>query len=191
MARFHNSGFEWWLIALGLMVVIGLVLEPQLLHLTMPSKHDVTPLRALIVFGIGLAAVVTIEVLAERLRLAWGRDGGIYRERYESGLPSWARAPQREAAVLVGVAVLEEAVYRGIVLGGAITLWALTDPAAAALSAGAFGAAHWYFGARQIVLKSLLGAVLVTVALASGWIVAAAVHAGLNLVLFGLERRTQ
>ena len=191
MARFRTSGFEWWLVALAVIASAGLIFASGLLDPTMPSKHDVTYARAGVVLAIGLAIVVAIELLAERFRLAWGPDGTLNRERYDSSLPAWARAPRREAAVLVAIAVFEEAAYRGIVLGGAITLWGLSDPAAAALSAGAFGAAHWYFGLRQVVLKSLLGAVLVSVALASGWVVAAAVHAGLNLVLLALERRAR
>lgn len=193
MARFHKSGFQWWLIALGLVVIVGLVVQPQLLTLTEPSKYDVTALRAIIGFALGLSVLVGIELLAERLRLAWGPgpDGAKHRERYESGIPKWARTPPREALVLTTTAVIEEAVYRGIVLVGAITVWGLSEPLAAALSAGAFGAAHWYFGGRQIILKSLIGAVLVTIAFSSGWIVAAAAHVGLNLVLLVMERRTR
>ena len=115
------------------------------------------------------------------------RDESATRRRCPRRL---ARTATGEGALVGFVALLEEAVYRGLALGSVL---AITDskPLAAGIVAIGFGFAHWYFGARQVLLKMLIGSVLCAVALSAGWAAAAATHILFNFVLVAWAHRAQ
>lgn len=189
--RFRRSGFTWWLVALTVLTVLGLVLTPDLLRPDSPSTHDpLTLTRVVATLAIVLAVIVAIEVVASAaLARATGRSAVRGRERYESALPRWARAGSGELGLVGATAVLEEAVYRGLALSGLLLAWELDEPVAAGIVAVAFGLAHWYYGPQQVFVKILVGSALCAAALSAGWVVAALAHLLLNLVLTAWSRR--
>lgn len=189
MAAFHRSGFTWWLIALAGLIVVGLVVSPSLLRAGAPSRHDVTLARIVVTVLAAVLVVVLVEVVAEVAARRAARSSGAP-DRYQEALPTWARAPWSESALLSVLAVVEEAVYRGIALGGLLLAWDLSKPVASGLVAVAFGVAHWYYGFRQVLIKMVVGSVLVSAALSSGWVVAAVCHVAVNLILLAANRWT-
>jgi membrane protease YdiL (CAAX protease family) len=190
LERFHRSGFSWWLIALSVVLVLVVSSHPGQLDPGNPAAGLAAD-RVLLAAVLALVACLCLEsfaALLQRARQGSAPDRGAL--RYESALPEWARTPGIETTLLGLTAVLEEAVYRGAGL-----TW-LTDgagaPAAVAVcvSAVAFGAAHWYYGRRQILLKSLIGVILGITALTAGWIAAAIAHFALNTLLVALASRS-
>jgi membrane protease YdiL (CAAX protease family) len=183
LERFHRSGFTWWLIALSIVVVLVVSSHPGELDPGNPASGLAAD-RVMLAAVLALVACLCLEsfaALLQHARQGTAQDRGA--QRYESALPEWARTPGIETALLGVTAVLEEAVYRGAGL-----TW-LTDGAGASVavavcvSSVAFGAAHWYYGPRQIIVKSLLGVILGIAALSAGWIAAAIAHLALNTVL--------
>lgn len=191
VARFRRSGFTWWLVALAVLTVLGLVLAPELLRPDSPSTHDPLPgTRVVATLAIVLAATVAVEIAASTaLARATGSSAVRGRERYESALPRWARGGSGELGLVGVTAVLEEAVYRGLALSGLLLAWELDKPVAAGIVALAFGLAHWYYGPQQVFVKILVGSALCAAALSAGWVVAALAHLLLNLVLTAWSRR--
>lgn len=186
MAAFHRSGFTWWLVTLVLVLVLGALYAPATLLPAASSAHTITVVRVAVTVLAGLALLLAIEGAAQLVgqRRLQSQDT----DRYSEALPMWGRGPASEPILLALLAVGEEAVYRGLALGGLLGVWGTSKPVAAAIVAAAFGLAHWYYGAKQIALKSLVGAVLCSVAMSSGWVVAAIVHALLNGILVALNR---
>ncbi|MFY9488700.1 MAG: CPBP family intramembrane glutamic endopeptidase [Solirubrobacterales bacterium] len=190
MQKFHRSGFTWWLIALTVVLVLVLTTHPGQLDPGNPASGGLTAHRVILTALLALVGCFCVESFASLLQRARKRsvqDRGT--QRYESALPDWARTPGVEMLLLTATAVLEEAVYRGIGL-----TWLRTDAGASAavavgISAVAFGAAHWYYGPRQIVLKSLLGVILGIAALTAGWLTSAIAHVALNALLVALAWR--
>lgn len=189
--RFRRSGFTWWFITLGVVVVSGIVLAPDLLAPDSPSRHDpLGGMRVLLSVLVGVVVVLAIETLgAEALKRSTSGSVARGRQRYESALPGWVSTGRAEASLLATTGVLEEAVYRGLLIGSLMTSQDLPVAAVAGISAVAFAAAHWYYGWAQMALKLLSGSVLVSVALSAGWMAAAAVHLLLNLLLTVRSRR--
>ena len=189
LARFHRSGFTWWLIALTVVLVLVLTSHPGQLALGNPDS-DLAADRVLLIAVLALIACLCLESGGALLQRAIRRneqDRGA--QRYDNALPDWARTPAVETTLLAVTAVLEEAVYRAVGL-----TWLTADAGASgglaiAITAIAFGAAHWYYGPRQIVLKTLLGVVLGIAALKAGWVAAAVAHVALNVLLVALAAR--
>jgi membrane protease YdiL (CAAX protease family) len=191
LERFHRSGFAWWLIALSVVLLLVVGTHPGQLDPGRPASGLAAD-RVVLAAVLALVACLCVESCAALLqharRAPAAQDRGA--QRYESALPGWARTPGIETTLLGVTAVLEEAVYRGAGL-----TW-LTDDAGASVavavgvSAVAFGAAHWYYGPRQILLKSLLGVILGITALTAGWIAAAIAHFALNTLLVALASRS-
>lgn len=190
MERFHRSGFTWWLITLAAVLLMGLAADPGLLALGSPSSG--VPGVA-VAAGLAAAAAVIVICVEFSADAFVSRHAGAVvrraRERYESALPSWAQGPRTEPALLVTTAVLEEAVFRAVALGALVGPWTVGGAEAVAITAAAFGVAHWYYGPWQIGLKIVVGVALGLVALEAGWIAAAGAHAVANLVLVVLARR--
>jgi hypothetical protein len=191
MARFHRSGFTWWLISLVVVASIA-ALTVDDVPWTSLAGRDTTVLRWVVSVAIGFVLLLAIESAYEvATRRSTSEVVSAERERYDSSLPAWASSPRTEIGVLSLVAVLEEALYRGVGLAGLVGWANLSKPVAAGIVSVAFGAAHWYFGPRQIWLKSIDGAVLCFVAFAAGWPAAAAAHVLMNVALVVLARRAQ
>lgn len=191
MARFHRSGFTWWLISL---VVVGSIaaLTVDDVSWTSLAGHDTTLLRWVVAVAIGFVLLLAIESAYEAAtRRSASPAVSAERERYESALPAWAGTPGAEIGVLSLVAVLEEWLYRGVGLAGLVGWANLSKPVAACIVSVAFGAAHWYFGPRQMWLKAIDGGVLCFVAFSAGWPAAAAAHVLMNVALAVLARRAQ
>lgn len=189
MEKFHASGFTWWLITLGVVIAGTVVFAPGLVSGNPIAGHTWSVPRFVIVVAIGLAVALAIEVGFELWRIRTGnRVAAKSQERYDDALPPYMRKPRIELVVLLLVAVLEETVYRGVVLT-ALMDYGLSKPAAAGIAAVSFGLAHWWFGFVQIWLKSILGGVLAAVAFAAGWPAAAVVHILLNAILISIARR--
>jgi hypothetical protein len=189
--RFRRSGFTWWLVALAVLTLLGLLLTPDLLRPDSPSSHDpLTATRLVATLAVVLAVILALELVASTvLARATARSAVRGRDRYESALPRWAAAGPGELGVVGTTAVLEESVYRGLALSGLVVAWDLGEPVAAGIVAVAFGLAHWYYGPQQVVVKILVGSALCAAALSAGWVVAAAAHLLLNLVLTAWSRR--
>lgn len=188
MEAFGRSGFTWWLLTLVLIIVLAAATRPAALDPSVPSQHDLTAARIVVVIIGAVAAMLAIESLAE----LWGKRSPLAREarlRYESALPRWAGNPRTEAAVVSLAGGLEEIVYRAIALGALLTAWELDKPIAAGAVAVAFGLAHWYFGPRVVLVKMIVGSVLCAAAFAGGWVAAALSHILLNLTLTIIARR--
>lgn len=109
----------------------------------------------------------------------------------------WA-APQRAAVLrpwslpeLVGVAVLEEVLYRGVVVSAALALDDLASSIGLVLtSAVLFGLSHDAFGTRHVVLKSVHAGALSISVLAAGTLLPAVVaHLTLNACSWAEARR--
>jgi hypothetical protein len=191
MARFRRSGFTWWLISLA---VVGLVAALTVDDVPWGSLagHDTPVLRWVVAAAVGFVLLLAIESAYEvATRRSTSDVISAERERYESSLPAWAGTTGAEIGVLSLVAVLEEWLYRGVGLAGLVGWADLSKPVAAGIVSIAFGAAHWYFGPRQIWLKSIDGAVLCWVAFTAGWPAAAAAHVLMNVALVLLARRAQ
>jgi membrane protease YdiL (CAAX protease family) len=62
-------------------------------------------------------------------------------------------------ALTLIIVVGEEFLWRGVLIDGARTTWDWSAGQALALSAGAFGLHHYFFGLRNIILKTVHGAV--------------------------------
>jgi membrane protease YdiL (CAAX protease family) len=190
MEKFRRSGFTWWLISLVLVASIAALTVD--VPWTSLSGHDTTVLRWVVSAAIGFVLLLAIESAFEAVtRRSDNPAVTAERERYESSLPAWASPPRAEIGVLSLVAILEEALYRGVGLAGLIGWANLSEPVAAGIVSVAFGAVHWYFGPRQVWLKSIDGAVLCGVAFAAGWPAAAAAHVLMNVALVVLARRAR
>lgn len=189
MEAFRRSGFTWWLIALAVIAAVGLVLAPDLLSATEPSPHDVGALRVVVTAGAVVVAVLALELAADALFRGQHLGNSQGYRRYVTALPAWASGRMSESALVAVLGVLEEAVYRGLALGGLLVAFDLVEPLAAGIVAAAFGLGHWWFGPWQIVLKSLVGAAYVAAALSSGWVVAAACHVVVNLIVVAVNHR--
>jgi len=189
MERFHQSGFTWWLVTLGVVIVAALLAAPGLLDMAPIAGHTWTSQRFVVAVLIGLGAALAIELGFEAWSVRTGnRRAAASQERYNDALPPFMRPRRIELVVLLLVAVLEETVYRGVVLT-ALMDFGLEKPVAAGIAAVSFGLAHWWFGFVQIWLKSFLGGVLAAVAFAAGWPAAAVVHVLLNAILISIARR--
>jgi Type II CAAX prenyl endopeptidase Rce1-like len=181
MARFRRSGFGWWLVTLLAVIVLAALAGGGAFDVVAPAG----PVLWILAVVAGLVACLVVEIGAEVL--ARRRDGDDVHDRYSSALPAWVGSPGTEVVLLGVLAVLEEAVYRGVALPyllalGVGPLWAV------AASAVAFGLAHWYFGLGQIGRKTALGVVLGLLALVTGWWGAALCHLLLNVALIALQR---
>lgn len=130
-----------------------------------------------------------VEVAAERLSPS--RRDQSAREaadaQYEGALPSWARDGAWQYMVLGLVALLEEFVFRSLALGGLLDAWSLPKAVAAGVVAAAFGLSHWYYGASQVALKTIVGSILVWSALTGGWLSTAVAHVALNVALTAMS----
>lgn len=184
MARFHRSGFTWWLVTLALLAAAGTVAFWGALPSGPLAGHPQSWARLFASASIGFVAMTAVESLYEVLSTRHGgRRYRAERERYESAVPDRLRNGPLELVLLGLVGVLEEYVYRGFALYGLLELTGGNKPVAAGLTAVGFGAAHWYYGWRQVWLKSLDGAVLAAVALSAGWPASALVHGAVNVAL--------
>ena len=192
MARFHRSGFTWWLLTLAVVVCAGLVLAPEALDAGAPTGSVPSLGVALALFCVGLLGCLAVEIAGAALS-RWRRTESAARgaQRYTGALPLWAATPRVELILLVVTAGLEEAVYRGVALHWFLDDLGAQSWVAVVVVAVAFGAAHWYFGVRQMVLKSALGLVLGIVAVLGAWWVAALAHAALNCALLLITRLNQ
>jgi membrane protease YdiL (CAAX protease family) len=191
MARFHRSGFTWWLISLVVVACIAALTIDDVPWGSL-AGHETTVLRWVVAVAIGFVLLLAIESAYEVVtRRSTDPAVNAERERYESSLPAWASSPRGEIGVLSLVAVLEEGLYRGVGLAGLIGWANLSKPVAAGIVSVAFGAAHWYFGPRQMWLKAVDGGVLCFVAFTAGWPAAAAAHVLMNVALALLARRAQ
>lgn len=179
MERFHRSGFAWWVVALVAVTGAGLVLDGDRLASAAPRVVDPS---AGVTAGVALVALLlclAVEVGGTRLV----GDGSSGARRYDEAVPTWAARPERQVLLLGAIALLEEAVYRGIALTWLVRDTSLPTVVAVAVVAVAFGLAHWYYGPRHVVLKTVTGVVLGVAAVLGGWMVAAVVHVVLNVVL--------
>lgn len=187
LETFHRSGFAWWIITLVVLVATALLSSPGVLSPKHPSASG-TSLVSIVIFGVvGAGAALFVEVAANVLRRrASSPDRGS--ERYEDALPEWARVPAIELGLLASLAVLEELAYRCLGLGWLVRDLGLPSVVGVTVAAMAFGVAHWYYGLRQIVLKTLLGLVFGSTAILGGWPAAALAHLLLNVLLIELNR---
>lgn len=179
MERFRHSGFAWWVVALVAVTGAGLVLEGDRLASAAPRVVEPSGLLTAGVALVALLLCLVVEIGGARL-VDGGSSGA---RRYDEAVPTWAAQPERQVLLLGLIALLEEAVYRGIALVWLVRDTSLPTTAAVAVVALAFGLAHWYYGPRHVVLKTLTGTVLGTAAVLGGWMVAAVVHVVLNVVL--------
>ncbi len=187
MERFHRSGFAWWVVALVAVTGAGLVLDGDRLARAAPRAVDPSVLLAAAAALVALLLCLVVEVGGARL--VGGSSGA---RRYDEAVPTWAAQPGRQVLLLGVVALLEEAVYRGIALTWLVRDTGLPTAAGVGVVAVAFGVAHWYYGPRHVALKTVTGAVLGVAAVVGGWMVAAVVHVLLNvaLVLLSASRRS-
>ncbi len=190
LETFHRSGFAWWLVTLGLIVLLTVASHPSTLGARNPASGHLSVAYVVAVGLVGAIACLLAEVAASWIRAR--RRGALPdrgTSRYEDALPAWARNPPAEVALLVVMAVLEEAVYRGVGLTWLASEVDLDAFWAVLICAVAFGLAHWYYGARQILMKTILGLIFGAVAWTNGWFAAVVAHVFLNLMLVGLGRR--
>lgn len=185
MRAFQRSGFTWWIITLTAIVTTVAVFGAASFAPMAPSDHDPELSRLLLFPVVGTSALIVFELVFEWLTTRYGTSpqAKIAKERYDSALPRWAYGTWRTCLLLVVIAVLEECVFRAIALGGLIHGFGLSKLFAAGVCVVAFGLCHWYYGWRQIALKTVDGAILVWVALGAGWVAAAVAHAVWNVVL--------
>ncbi len=185
MEAFQRSGFTWWLFTLVLVFGAAVLLTPERLAPRAPSDHDPGTVPSLLILVSGAVAMIVIELILDWLTFR-GKPSAMAlaeRERYDNALPGWAAKPFRECMLVAVIALLEEAVFRAVGLGGLIHGFGLDKFTATGICVVAFGACHWYYGWRQITLKMVDGLILSWMALSAGWPVAAAAHVLLNVVL--------
>lgn len=115
----------------------------------------------------------------------------VAHERFENSAPVWAKRGALFTLLICVMALLEEAVFRAIGLGGMWHIFGLPKIFAAGISALFFGLSHFYYGWRQIIVKAIDGAILVWIALSSGWVMAAVVHILLNIILVSLSDKIE
>lgn len=189
MERFHRSGFTWWLITLAVLVTATCLVEPAWLAPGSPTGDPRPAWRLAVVGVVGLVACLGLELLGAAYDRGTRSEAALRgAQRYDDALPSWALSlPGGEAVLLAVTALAEEAVYRAAALSWLLSH--LDTGLGVALCSLAFGIAHWYYGVRQIIQKSLVGLVLGGIAVTGNWWLAALVHVGLNLVLVVLGRR--
>ncbi len=138
------------------------------LGLAAPSSWPNTvALAALLGASIQLLSVIVIEPLAERLT---GQSHDL--SLVESVRSSWWALLQWLAVVWVVVAFVEELIFRGFLLGGAVEVFG-DEPAIVALavvgSALVFGLAHLYQGPAGAVSTGLVGAILGVLFVGAGY----------------------
>jgi membrane protease YdiL (CAAX protease family) len=103
------------------------------------------------------------------------------------------RLTARDWIMLTLVAAVEEIVYRSIWLTSLERTFALALPVAIALSSVAYGLNHLAFGRTTVASKSVAGAMLAGLYVASGRsvLVAAIAHAAQNVLVLQLGRRAR
>ena len=147
-----------------------------------PQPGGLAPLVLPIAIGLVVGAALM-------LRLARRPDGRAVLRRLLGGaallLPTTAAERRLLAAVAVTAGVTEEVLYRGFLPAevGAL-LPRLGSGGALALAAAAFGLAHAYQGARNVLLTGIVGGVLALLYVQTGGLlVPMAVHAAIDLRL--------
>jgi len=109
--------------------------------------------------GVGVALYQLERVVAQVIRRLTGRHSALAAVM-EGATTSLTRpaAPVSATALLMAVIVVaEELLWRGVLVNGARESWGLTAVASCALSGGAFGIYHYFFGLRSVAMKCLHG----------------------------------
>ena len=86
------------------------------------------------------------------------------------------------------IVVAEEFLWRGVLIDGSQAAWGLATGEAIALSAVAFGTYHYFFGVRNVVVKTIHGAVWAGAFVLTGSLLVPLVsHLTFNLLAFALS----
>lgn len=185
MAAFRSSGFLWWVFVLTLLGFAGIFYIPDSVSWIYPSQHGSSIVRLIVGAFVGFCLCLFVELAAERIM--FGRFDSVRRAeanaKYEGALPTWAREGASQYVLLILVAVLEDFVFRSVALGSLLYEWNLPKAVAAGIVAVVFGVSHWYYGFRQVAIKTIVGSILVWAALTGGWVAAALAHIFLNVSL--------
>lgn len=187
MAAFQRSGLWWWFGTLAVLVALGASAYPELFRWSAPSQSaDVSIAGFLLWAAVGVVGALVVEIADDRI---FKRDDRAVNQAFLDVLPKAARSPGGLRVAVVGMAALEEAAFRALLLGFVIGPIGVEPWVAAALCAIVFGVSHWYYGPRQIVLKTFGGAMFCIAALGAGWVAALVAHVVFNLVITELSTR--
>jgi membrane protease YdiL (CAAX protease family) len=184
-ARFYRQGIaaEWMLV--GLVAVIGVLasMGPGSIRLWGHRSTSAEASFALLLTAVSIATVAATTVVIRR-----GNPALLGRLRQQvRGFVELIPRTNEERWTFAGVAVTagicEEIVYRGF--GIAYVHWLFPSAGRwvfVVLIAAAFGVAHAYQGARNILVTAILGALLTWITLATGTLVPAiAIHIAVDL----------
>jgi membrane protease YdiL (CAAX protease family) len=175
------------LVYVGVMAAIAAV---ALVVLELPSVTGGSPVALSLAFPVGMTIgflAIRWDALVRRTARARARRDARKRAVRVESRPA-AAAPGGEQpgsvstlALLLAVAILEEVLFRGVLVDLALSL---SSPAAVACVAGtlaAFALSHVYWGWSEVASKGMLGALALVSVLALGTVVPAVVaHAVLN-----------
>lgn len=124
------------------------------------SSAALTALVVLVAGVVGLGQFL----LESRAGIREPRGGGDPSARMIDGrTDNWRAFNPRPATYIVLAAVVvlaEEVIWRGVLINGLIERSGWPEVAALAVTSVAFGFNHYYFGLRNIVLKTVFGAIL-------------------------------
>jgi hypothetical protein len=187
MAAFERTGIYWWFGTLAVLTALGTMSYPDLFDPQSPAVVDsVTPLAAVGWCAAAVIAALAVEWLDDRLG---PESSTATTESFLAVLPPVARSSVGLHTAVAIMAALEELAFRALMLGFLIVVVGTPDALAAVLCAGVFGISHWWYGPRQVGLKTLTGAAFTVTALAGGWVVALVAHVAFNLVVTALSTR--
>lgn len=130
-----------------------------------PLDSMLLPMLLLIVASAGLGvALFYNELWISKLAMrAAHRGGPVY-----LGATAFGAGSRFAWAVAVFIVVIEELLWRGYLLTAIPTEWGWNSVGTLALSAAVFGANHYYFGLRNVLLKAVDGLVWGALFLFSG-----------------------
>jgi membrane protease YdiL (CAAX protease family) len=173
-----NVGRKWlWLAPVLLAAGLWPGLRPEHLGLAWPHGPQLVESVSMVVlgaFGLAFSAVIMVPIVRS------GRS--VPGLRGIRGLAPRTRAGHAWAlAAFVSASVVEEVLYRGLLLAAGLSL-GLSAPVVVVLTAAAFGVVHLYQGTVGMLFTGLLGLVFAAIVLETGSLLLAIVlHLLLNL----------
>ena len=177
---YRRSMVATW--TMGLVVPLMLLIEPDLtpadVGLRRPAGGGLDYALALF-----LVAVMVIGGLRRRRFILSGRWPGVYRSPMMVLLPHTPTQRRLAAGISVTAGVVEEAIFRGLLIASSVAIFRVPVEVAALLTLILFAWGHQYQGRAGLVGAGLLGVLFTALYLISGSILLPAiVHTTQNLV---------